>query len=165
MGKPIKELKDDVLAMVAGGVRNRDKFKEAIPLLVEFQRRVEKYAENLRTMKQLQTALNESVCDYADANSNAFDTIHEVKDEADVSIISIDGVEYAYKRGWDGLKRISGNAKTATFLSCLPEEWVKARLELSVNEINRLDVSDEELKKHDLTWCAKRTWERSKQSE
>ena len=46
-----------------------------------------------------------------------------------------------------------------------PKEWVRTKLELDVSEISRLDVNDEALLKHDLTWCVKRTWERDEMNE
>ena len=163
MAMTAKELKEMTLDAVAKGVKNRAAFREAIPLLVVLQERIKKIAASLGEMKKLQASLNESVCDYADENSSAFDSIREVKDESDVSLIVIDGVQYAYKRGWNGIERASGSNKTGDFLAKLPKEWVRTKLELDISEICRLDVKDEVLLKHDLTWCAKRTWEKNEE--
>ena len=154
----VKDLKQNVLKQTAEGIRNRESFRAAIPLLVEIQDRAGKMASAVKEMQKLAALLGEEVSDYADANPKAFDSVREVKDESDVSLVNIDGVTYAYKRGWSGINRISGNNKTTSFVCGLPQEWVRCRWELNTSEIDRLGISDDVLAKHDLQWALKRTW-------
>ena len=163
MARTTKQMKEYGLELIGKGVKFRGAFREAIPFVVELQERLGFLRGSVKELQNILTPLNEMVCDYADANPKAFDTIRQVKDEADESIIVIDGVTYVYKRGWNGLKRISGNNKTSEFLDSLPEEWVRTTKELNVTELSRLDISDKELAKHDLEWCAKRTWEKNEE--
>ena len=159
MTKPTaKQLKAQGLEYIAQGVRNRESFRTCIPFLTELRERIGLLQTCIRELQQIYKPLNEMVCDYADNNPAAFDAIRQVKDEADESLITIDGITYVYKRGWQGVKRISGNNLTGMFLDGLPEAWVRSTKELNVTELSRLDISDKELAKHDLQWCAKRTW-------
>ena len=159
MYRSTRLLKEDILNRLEEGCRNAEQWRGAIPVLVEVQNRIEALQGSLKELRGLQKALNTSVSEYADAHPKAFDSIREVKDETDVSLVTIDGVTYSYKRGWNGIGRKSGSNKTEAFLASLPKEWVRTRSELNVSAIGEANVSDAELAKHDLAWQPSRVWD------
>lgn len=160
MGKTTKELKMTAIEMLSdGGIRNFEKFEQGIPLVVAIAERLGSLKNAVKELTMLYGQLSESLSDYADTHKTALTTpLAEVKDELEVGAVVIDGVEYAYTRGWSGLIRKDGNNLTGIFLKGLPESWVKQKLELDVSNIGSLCVSDEELSKKGLMWKRKRTW-------
>lgn len=56
------------------------------------------------------------------------------------------------------IKRKGGENLTADFLSGLPKDWTKTRLELDLTAIDRLDVSEKVLNKNGLCRVPNYTW-------
>jgi len=72
--------------------------------------------------------------------------------------VDVDGKLYHFASGFGKLIRLDGDNLTQSFLDELPKKWVKGKIEIDLTAINRLGVTDDELKAAGLVRSANNVW-------
>jgi len=136
-------------------VTNRELLQTALEKYFECQKAAKNMKRKQDNLKFCMDAIKDAVTKYAD---NHFEP-REVKSGIfETSVEFEDGKEFVMTKSAGPIERISGNNKTQEFLEGLPKEWVRTRLELDTESMNKDAVDAEEMEKFDLCRPDKVAW-------
>jgi len=153
----IKEIREATEGF--GLVKNKNDLKRAIPLIVSSQVKITQLRRSLKVTAEALEELSDKCSKYALECPTCFDEAISV---SPIGVtggdITIDGTVYHLAAGYGSPVRIDGECLTQGFLSDLPKDWTKAKLELDTTHINRKGVTNEELNEKGLIRPAKNRW-------
>ena len=151
------EVKKAVDALLECGVRTKEQYREAVPMLFEMVKAIKSAKDWLAVLNDKYSELSEAAATYAIDHASALDEPLSVKkDGIESGTVEIGGETYRLTLSLDAPKRISGGNLTQGFLEELPKEFVKSRLSLSASAFD--GMSPDEMARYDLKRDVKRVW-------
>ena len=143
----LKKLRESAEAALAAGVANKAQLIEAVPALVELQKRIKSLQANVTASAKVAEALSKLCSDYAHGHPQfVFDQTFSVSPiGVESGDLTIDGATYHFSYGFDGYMRADpGQKLTQDFLAGLPDGWAKPKLEIDATAIKNATATDDD---------------------
>ena len=161
MSKTMKENRITAEAMVANKVTTRAELDEALPVLIELQNQIKWARMTTKECQEVFDTLSTQCAEYALDHEALFGetVVKSAKGVTSGDYAAANGITYHFFSGYDKLKRTeAGEQLSQDFLAKLPLKWLRTKTELDTTVINRLKVSEEDLKEHGLYHPTKYGW-------
>lgn len=150
----VKKMVDELLEQ---GVRTKDQYLKAVPMLFEMKNAIKGAKDWLEVLNDRYRELSESAATYAIDHATALDRpLSAAKDGIESGEVDIGGGTYRLTLSLDAPKRISGGNLTQGFLEGLPQEFTQKKLSLLTSALE--GMSPDELARYDLKRDVKRVW-------
>jgi len=159
MTKSLKQLRETAEEKTLLGISNKAALLDAVPLLVELQEAVDSALKTAKRCKEVAAELSAECSKYALEHQSIFDDgLALISKGVKNGDLTIDETTYHFTSGYGSPKRLDGDVLSQDFLSGLPEDWTKGKLELDTTGINRLKVDDKTLAEAGLYRPEKNEW-------
>lgn len=135
-------------------------YEEAVKRAVEATNRAASFRKRATELAAIAKGLSSLAYTYANEHATALTVpMHVITDKTQAGEVTFgDGSSYSLTVGLGDPKRIDGSNITEAFKKSLPKEWVKTKLDLSLDAIKTAAASERE--EHGLICQPLPTWKR-----
>jgi len=158
----MKARREEVEALIQGGIASKNALIAALPSLTDFKRAIKSDEERIKACKKVAAELEKLCCDYTKAHvKHVFG--EEYTDLPTGSLnadLVIDSFKYHFINGYKGLARLDPTQlMTQQFIAGLPSEYVKTKLEVDERAITKDCPENADLEHLGLKYKEYAKWE------
>lgn len=157
----LKRLRENVENTLAEGIVNKEQLIRALPALVALQDALKFAKKHYDETKAIAAQLSDACAKYASEHHDYVfgESFLITPTGAETGDVAIDGRTYHYSRGYDGYMRdSSAETMSQAFLSGLPPEWIRTKMEIDSTAVRKLGVTEATLAEYGLRRKPKIIW-------